>query len=191
MFTTCWTPLTSNPLAATSVATKTEHKPLVKSFKAASRSPCVLPPCKDAVATPSAFNISATSSAFALRSTNTMDIGGALPCATDSIFSSTSIRHNRSIFATSFGTFSKLCATFEVGAETVPTFTFTGFTKYSPAKTSTSGGIVALNNNVCLGFGVAFKISKICCSKPISNIRSASSKTRNDARRKLVLFWCM
>ena len=65
------------------------------------------------------------SSALALRSTKTTVIGSWPPNFSASAFSSRSSSHSLSTFCESTS-FSRCCATFDVGTETAPTFTLTG-----------------------------------------------------------------
>mmetsp|Transcript_65924 Transcript_65924/g.129703 ORF Transcript_65924/g.129703 Transcript_65924/m.129703 type:complete len:246 (-) Transcript_65924:132-869(-) len=60
----------------------------------------------------------------------------------------------------------------------LPIMTLKGWYKISAAKFRTSRGQVAVKNNVCRCLGNLAMILRICGSKPMSSIRSASSKTK-------------
>jgi len=68
-----------------------------------------------------------------------------------------------------------------------PTAISSGFLRTCRARASTCVGSVALNMATCLSGRVACRNIPICGSKPMSNIRSASSSTRNDTLLKFVI----
>mmetsp|Transcript_20747 Transcript_20747/g.46194 ORF Transcript_20747/g.46194 Transcript_20747/m.46194 type:complete len:230 (+) Transcript_20747:573-1262(+) len=70
-------------------------------------------------------------------------------------------------------------ALFALRLFTSPNFSSTGFLRNSLASFTISLGHVAVKNMVCLLAGIFWMIWRICGSKPISSMRSASSRTRN------------
>ena len=159
---------TSNPRAAISVATKILNFWLRKSFITLSRLFCLKFPLSDWDLNPSLERF------FAILS---------VPCFVFTkikiepfllFISSINLEYFTSclISKTSWST---LVATVLVA----PIETLSGLVKYFKDSFSISFGIVAENNNVCLSLGTNLRILSIWTPKPISSIRSVSSKTRN------------
>ena len=69
------------------------------------------------------------------------------------------------------------------------TSTFSGDVSMVFAKVSISGGIVAEKKRVCRFAGNSFNMRRISCMNPMSNIRSASSKTKNSSAFRLMKPW--
>ena len=70
----------------------------------------------------------------------------------------------------------------------LPMLTCTGSLSKSPAIFVTSLGQVAVYIRVCLVRGISSTIFRICGSKPMSSIRSASSSTSNETWWRLIFF---
>mmetsp|Transcript_7686 Transcript_7686/g.17204 ORF Transcript_7686/g.17204 Transcript_7686/m.17204 type:complete len:222 (+) Transcript_7686:579-1244(+) len=97
------------------------------------------------------------------------------------------MRHNLTSFSSS-PILKNSCVTalFAANSSVSPTLTWTWFSfKYLDAICCTAFGQVAVKRRVCLSLGVAPKIFAISGSKPMSNIRSASSRTKNCTSFKL------
>ena len=58
-----------------------------------------------------------------------------------------------------------------------PMFTWIGLVRIAVATLTTARGHVAVKNSVCRAEGARARILRICGSKPMSSMRSASSRT--------------
>mmetsp|Transcript_24077 Transcript_24077/g.71596 ORF Transcript_24077/g.71596 Transcript_24077/m.71596 type:complete len:428 (+) Transcript_24077:1204-2487(+) len=187
---TCRMVRTSRPRAATSVATSTCARPLLTLSRTRSRRPCSKSPCSDSARTPSTLRsmYSATISASRFRLTKTMVWQAreerALPWPSSFIAASIfSIRSEESISLAPRASQSRTCCTIDLAAtssSSPPTLIRTGSSRKSIASLRTSEGHVAENMKVCRppSAGKWSTISRSCGSKPMSSMRSASSRTR-------------
>mmetsp|Transcript_109785 Transcript_109785/g.319363 ORF Transcript_109785/g.319363 Transcript_109785/m.319363 type:complete len:211 (-) Transcript_109785:567-1199(-) len=167
---TCITSGTSIPRPRTSVPSRTLMRPDLKSPSAASRSRWSLSPCTDAHGQPMLHRSYSSWSAERLVLTKTM----VLP----SIFwrRSTKVRDlsRPSTKSTSW-------VTVEAAPPTRPTRSMTGWCRNESAMRTTFLGNVAENIMVwrpSCGMSARSTILRICGSKPMSSMRSASSSTR-------------
>ena len=90
----------------------------------------------------------------------------------------------------SWVTWNVSCFIFSIGDDNEPTAIRSGLFKYFSEILKILFGKVAENNKVWCSLGINFKISSIWGVKPISNIRSVSSKTKYETldKSKLCLF---
>mmetsp|Transcript_124 Transcript_124/g.372 ORF Transcript_124/g.372 Transcript_124/m.372 type:complete len:296 (-) Transcript_124:411-1298(-) len=95
---------------------------------------------------------------------------------------------NQPNLSSSSATTSTCCVTVAAACPSVPIVIRTGFCKRSRDIISILGGNVAEKNNVCLEGRMFCAMERICGSKPMFNMRSASSSTKNVHRRKLQPF---
>mmetsp|Transcript_10501 Transcript_10501/g.44677 ORF Transcript_10501/g.44677 Transcript_10501/m.44677 type:complete len:256 (-) Transcript_10501:872-1639(-) len=170
--------LTSSPRAATEVATRMLHTSLLKSATVHSRSLCSLPPCRDRHGYPARSKSRNTRSHFSCDETNRM----ILPRSYHSPKSS-SARKKRS-FSSRIST---ICSMSEFTTDFPPTVISTGSVSAARASASIARGNVAENITVCRSGRRLLAMRVICGSKPMSNMRSASSSTTYVTRLKLVI----
>mmetsp|Transcript_8893 Transcript_8893/g.17037 ORF Transcript_8893/g.17037 Transcript_8893/m.17037 type:complete len:222 (-) Transcript_8893:16-681(-) len=163
--TTCWMSGKSSPLAATSVATSTSLSPRLNESMASLRSAWSLLPWMETASTPFSSRYSWMSSTSPLRSQNT-HTGGAVFCRHSSRYT---------ILASCF-TYSTSWITSRLAAPARPTFTTTGLTSTSLAKSWNFLGMVAEKSSVCRWQVKWFMIVCTSSSKPKSSMRSPSSR---------------
>ena len=161
--------LMSKPLAATSVAINTGDLPDLNEFITQSRSRWSLSPWITAAKLPTArpnwshiFFVEQKISAF-----SGCGHGGLFKMSINRFCFSKPVKI--SIFC--------VMSLFATNWSVSPMFTWTGLVKIAVATRMTAFGHVAVKNNVWRWLGTFCKIFLICGSKPISNIRSASSRT--------------
>mmetsp|Transcript_23107 Transcript_23107/g.53417 ORF Transcript_23107/g.53417 Transcript_23107/m.53417 type:complete len:257 (+) Transcript_23107:214-984(+) len=171
---TCVTSGTSMPRPSTSVPMMTEMRPDLKSPRARSRSRWSLSPWTDAAGQPRSYSSASSVSADRFVLTKTI----VLP---DTALSRST--HVRVLSRPS--TCITFCVTEEAAPPTRPTLSITGLSRKLSAMRMTVRGKVAENIIVCLppsgplhGMSARSTILRICGSKPMSSIRSASSITR-------------
>mmetsp|Transcript_8601 Transcript_8601/g.21946 ORF Transcript_8601/g.21946 Transcript_8601/m.21946 type:complete len:214 (+) Transcript_8601:422-1063(+) len=177
----------SIPRAATSVATSTRVLPCEKEASAASRSACGLSPCIASAATPSANNDSANSRHPRLVLTNTITRPAPAPplpnpCAL-------SAARNLAGFP-ACETISTSCVMVLTACKApaslpCPTRTSVASRESSAASACTCTGHVAVKKSVWRSLGSFSKAARICGSKPMSSIRSASSSTTSEVFFKI------
>mmetsp|Transcript_63875 Transcript_63875/g.169711 ORF Transcript_63875/g.169711 Transcript_63875/m.169711 type:complete len:243 (+) Transcript_63875:819-1547(+) len=175
---TCATFGMSKPRAATSVAQRTRASPLLNAANAASRWLWLRSPWISSAPTPAALNHLRTWAATRFFWTNTIVLPGT--------FSSCSVRSSNLSFLSGVAR-TKRCSMFSVVPPTLPTAMKIYCLMNSPASFWISAGNVAENIKVrrSLAAGMSRRCTncRICGSKPMSNIRSASSRTRCSQRR--------
>mmetsp|Transcript_12870 Transcript_12870/g.32126 ORF Transcript_12870/g.32126 Transcript_12870/m.32126 type:complete len:449 (-) Transcript_12870:629-1975(-) len=173
----------SRPRAATSVAMSTWAWPFLNLNMTTLRSPCSKSPWMATV------SISKNSLMFvASSSTTTLDFAKTSTCPLDTIPGSLSDIHVH--FASSSLTTTACWTTLSAAFPTEPTVIRTGFFRVSRARCSIFGGNVAEKSKDCLSGRMLLQMLRTCPSKPIDNIRSASSSTKYVERAKLVAFIC-
>ena len=157
----------SNPRAATSVATKILLLPFLNAVITLSLLLCRKFPWIASAECPSYFNLLTILSA---------------PCF---VLTKTKIDPFLSInwfinswYFLSWATSNVSCLIFAIGSDNDPTDILSGLFKYFCDIFKILSGKVAENNNVWCSFGINFKINSIWGVKPISNIRSVSSRTK-------------
>ena len=164
---TCWINGISNPRAATSVAIKILLLPFLNPVITRSLLLCLKFPWIASAECPSYFKRLTILSA---------------PCL---VFTKTSIDPLRSTnwlisswYFLSWVTWNVSCLIFSIGEDKEPTAIRSGLLRYFSEILKILFGKVAENNNVWWSFGINFNINSIWGVKPISNIRSVSSRTR-------------
>mmetsp|Transcript_13070 Transcript_13070/g.20960 ORF Transcript_13070/g.20960 Transcript_13070/m.20960 type:complete len:215 (+) Transcript_13070:1086-1730(+) len=168
----------SNPLEATSVATRMSVFFALNSAKVSILWCCVLFPCMNPTFNPiSVFSLAASSSVACFVPTNTNTCPA---CRKERILSA-----NHRYLSDGLIT-STTCLISALAAPMVPTVTLVGLTRISRAKCSTLGGNVAEKRTVCLSGRICPEIDRTCGSNPIRNILSASSMTKYVMRWRLV-----
>mmetsp|Transcript_4127 Transcript_4127/g.18344 ORF Transcript_4127/g.18344 Transcript_4127/m.18344 type:complete len:231 (-) Transcript_4127:696-1388(-) len=181
--TTVRTEGTSSPRAATSVATRTCVSPFRNALSAAARSDWCMSPCIPATRTPAVFRSATThASTCAFRAQNTR----TSPSSTNSLARVTS--HVSLASSDPSARTSTNCATSELAPPGRPTVIVSGPTapsfdpSFEPRTSShsarTLAGIVAENSAVCRSGRTPSHRDRTCASKPMSSMRSASSRTR-------------
>mmetsp|Transcript_39199 Transcript_39199/g.106083 ORF Transcript_39199/g.106083 Transcript_39199/m.106083 type:complete len:217 (-) Transcript_39199:986-1636(-) len=170
----------SRPRAATSVATSTPIRPLRKSLSARSRAACVRPPwiCEVRMRLSERRHAKSSTVDLAFAKINVLLSESSLTF---------SISAENFPSASLVLTSAKRCSTFVLAVPTRPTpiHMYEGSRK-SSANSWISAGKVAENIIVCrpfssppdLGMPCPWTICRICGSKPMSSIRSASSRTK-------------
>mmetsp|Transcript_34372 Transcript_34372/g.113766 ORF Transcript_34372/g.113766 Transcript_34372/m.113766 type:complete len:214 (-) Transcript_34372:839-1480(-) len=170
---TCVTAGTSMPRPSTSVPMMTEMRPLLKSPSARSRSRWSLSPWIEAEGQPRSYKSASSVSAERLVLTKTMVLPGI------DLSSSTHVR----VFSRP-STYMTFWVTEEAAPPTRPTLSITGLSRKDSAMRMTARGNVAENIIVWRpcgpdgGMSARSTMLRICGSKPMSSIRSASSRTR-------------
>mmetsp|Transcript_16382 Transcript_16382/g.33769 ORF Transcript_16382/g.33769 Transcript_16382/m.33769 type:complete len:247 (+) Transcript_16382:271-1011(+) len=172
------TPLMSSPLAATSVATRMEHSLETNLRSAASRSCCCLSPCTAQVEKPSCQKSFATTSTrrFVLAKITTEAFSSSLQRMSYNFLSFMSSWASTNVCLTALlATSSPSAVPSPRKISTVSSSALMNFL----ATFRTALGHVAVKKSVCLDSfaGRAAVICLSCGSNPMSNIRSASSKT--------------
>mmetsp|Transcript_63417 Transcript_63417/g.138100 ORF Transcript_63417/g.138100 Transcript_63417/m.138100 type:complete len:208 (+) Transcript_63417:348-971(+) len=170
---------TSRPRDATSVATRMGDFPSLNSFNTQSRSSCFLSPWMQRAGQPSRriSRVSWSPPRFVSQKIKIFE-----PSIT---FSSRRLRRPRLSASCTTSTYCRMvCA---VRRSNDPTLMCTGASRQmSRASRCTSLGHVALHINVCRSGRTCDVIFRTCGSKPMSSIRSASSRTRYVTRLRLV-----
>lgn len=178
--TTFFTSFTSRPRDATSVATRMRHSPVLNLFNASVRSCWVLSPCKQNERKFMVFRFFASSShpTLLLAKINTR------PSSAIAFRFAMSQGH----LARSFCRTTAICRISSLAWPIWPIVIFTGLLSTSSARASMRRRNVAENMSVCLSGRIWPMIERSCGSKPISNIRSASSSTTKVTRFILAVF---
>lgn len=167
--TTFFTSFTSKPRDATSVATRMRHSPVLNLCNASDRSCWVLSPCKQYERKFMAlrFFVSSSQPALLLAKINTR------PSSAIAFRFAMSQGH----LARSFCKTTAICRISSLAWPICPIVIFTGSVSTSSASASIRRRKVAENMSVCRSGRICPMIERSCGSKPISNIRSASSST--------------
>mmetsp|Transcript_3311 Transcript_3311/g.7067 ORF Transcript_3311/g.7067 Transcript_3311/m.7067 type:complete len:260 (-) Transcript_3311:481-1260(-) len=165
----------SRPREATSVATRTVASPRLNSRSTACRSACVLSPWMAATGFDARLeSAAANSSADALVEAKTSTV----PCFTK--WSRRRSSHS-SLYGAS-GSTSTTCVTSSLASPALPTTTRTGSASASRARRSKLARKVAEKSSVWRSGRTWPSSERTCGSKPIENIRSASSRTTKVTR---------
>mmetsp|Transcript_13385 Transcript_13385/g.37973 ORF Transcript_13385/g.37973 Transcript_13385/m.37973 type:complete len:227 (-) Transcript_13385:1596-2276(-) len=180
MLTTVLMLLMSRPRAATSVATNTWMCPSRKLFRTPIRVCWSWSPWTPSTLKPQPLSFSTSSSTRARWLTNTITSPwstkvGILASSQPNLAASSSIT-------------STTCLMSSFAAPVRPTVTLMGSMSTSLARASTFFGIVAEKSIVCRSGRICPMMDRTCGSKPMSNIRSASSKTRYVVRTQVQAF---
>mmetsp|Transcript_48107 Transcript_48107/g.150563 ORF Transcript_48107/g.150563 Transcript_48107/m.150563 type:complete len:206 (+) Transcript_48107:454-1071(+) len=157
----------SSPRAATSVATSTRREPDLKSPSAWSRSRWSLSPCITTLLSTRMATSSHIRFVLTKITAWSSPASRKMPSSRSSLSRESAQRITR-------------CSTsgFTRSSSASPALTSTGSRMNSIASRRTAAGQVAVNISVCRSCGSPRIIFRICGSKPMSNIRSASSSTR-------------
>mmetsp|Transcript_108158 Transcript_108158/g.349153 ORF Transcript_108158/g.349153 Transcript_108158/m.349153 type:complete len:213 (+) Transcript_108158:345-983(+) len=165
--------LMSRPRWATSVATSTLALPCLKAQRAWSRSRCSMSPWRQTMGAPARESVECMLAAARLVF---VKISAAPPefCRVGKISSSRCF-----IFSLSLRIFTMCCvmSAFVVCASELPTWMCVGVCVKDSATCLTSFGHVAVKSAVWRCCGRYLTSSRICGSKPMSSMRSASSST--------------
>mmetsp|Transcript_30827 Transcript_30827/g.77844 ORF Transcript_30827/g.77844 Transcript_30827/m.77844 type:complete len:234 (-) Transcript_30827:167-868(-) len=180
MLTTVFTLLMSSPRAATSVATRMWISPPRKRFSTSMRVCWSWSPWTPSTLKPEPLSRSTSSSTRARWFTNTI----TSPSSTNAGILASSHPN----LALSSSMISTIWLMSSLAPPTRPTVMRTGSTSASRASRSTRWGIVAEKSIVCRSGRICPMIERTCGSKPMSNMRSASSNTRYVARRQVQAF---
>mmetsp|Transcript_8811 Transcript_8811/g.23905 ORF Transcript_8811/g.23905 Transcript_8811/m.23905 type:complete len:205 (-) Transcript_8811:771-1385(-) len=170
---------TSKPRDATSVATRIGDLPSLNSFNTQSRSSCFLSPWMQRAGKPSSriSRVSWSPPRFVSQKIRILE-----PSIT---FSSNLFRRPRLSYSCTTSTYCRMVCAVRRSSE--PTLMCTGSSlQMSRASFCTSFGQVALHISVCRSGRTCVVILRTCGSKPMSNMRSASSSTRYVTRFRLV-----
>mmetsp|Transcript_26506 Transcript_26506/g.61280 ORF Transcript_26506/g.61280 Transcript_26506/m.61280 type:complete len:211 (-) Transcript_26506:545-1177(-) len=177
--------LMSSPLAATSVAHRTRASPLRNLLSAVSRLDWSRSPWISSVHKPkdlSLFNSQARFVQFFLVLLKTKQLPPSASCP--------KIRFKADILSSFELQISTLCVMFVfVVMSSEPIWICMGSLMYFLAKSRHSRGHVAVKKSVCRCRGTFARILRICGSKPMSSMRSASSRHRYVTRFRFVSPW--
>ena len=169
----------SSPRAAMSVATKQRMFPALKSDRACCRAVWLLLPWMAAADTPAFSRSRATLLAPCLVRVNTRAF----------FTPSCPIRWASRRVLLFLSTKYTLCSMASTGEEMGSTATRAGSWSREFTRSPISGGMVAEKNRVCFCRGSHFKIFFTSWIKPMSSIRSASSRTKTSRSSRLTKPW--
>mmetsp|Transcript_30847 Transcript_30847/g.83580 ORF Transcript_30847/g.83580 Transcript_30847/m.83580 type:complete len:234 (+) Transcript_30847:1117-1818(+) len=179
--TTVWIEGMSRPRAATSVAISTSTFRFLKFLRIRMRSPWSRSPCRNPVLFwRKSVKFCVSSSALAMDFTKMR----TWPLAS---ISSTCLASHAHLSSSFFIT-STHCTMFEAACPPWPTVMRTGWCSKSRASFSIFGGKVAEKSKICRVGRTFCTMERTWYSKPMENMRSASSSTTKVTRRKLQPF---
>mmetsp|Transcript_25731 Transcript_25731/g.77702 ORF Transcript_25731/g.77702 Transcript_25731/m.77702 type:complete len:214 (+) Transcript_25731:74-715(+) len=169
-------PLMSRPRAATSVATRTFRRPSFKPLRAASRSRCPLSPWMAPQGTRLRSSDCASWSHILFVEQKTRPFAALLLWSATPAFCRICMRteffslprHVQTICVMSW---------LPLSSSRLPICTCKASCRNSEARRRMAGGQVAVKKSVCRCRGTRARILRICGSKPMSSMRSASSST--------------